>query len=343
MADKPARDPMQSVLASTVVVRRKKKSGHAGGHHGGAWKIAYADFVTAMMAFFLLMWLLGSTSKYDKQGIEDYFNTPLSAIFGGKDGSGAARTSVIEGGGRDLSSSRPGEATKSQTQPLPKSTARAAAAATAADDARRLQQLKQKLTALIENTPALRAFKDQIRIDITSEGLRIEIVDSLKRPMFASGSSKLEGYVVIILAQIGASMNDVDNRVSIAGHTDAVPYSGGQAGYSNWELSSERANAARRALIAGGMSEGKILQVRGLGDVLPLNKEVADEPTNRRISILVLNKAAEQAFFADGGRTAVDESQPASAVIPATVAEQKEAQQTKPRAFSPSGEVSSKG
>jgi chemotaxis protein MotB len=331
---------MQSVLAPTVVVRRKKKSGHGGGHHGGAWKIAYADFVTAMMAFFLLMWLLGSTSKYDKQGIEDYFNTPLSTVFGGKDGSGAARTSVIEGGGRDLSSSRPGDATKSQTEPLPKTTVRAAAAA---DDARRLQQLKQKLTALIENTPALNAFKDQIRIDITTEGLRIEIVDSLKRPMFASGSSKLESYVGVILTQIGASMNDVDNRVSIAGHTDAVPYSGGQAGYSNWELSSERANAARRALIAGGMSEGKILQVRGLADVLPLNKAVADEPTNRRISILVLNKAAEQAFFADGGRTAVDESQPASAAIPSTVAAQQAEQQTKPRPLSPSGEVSSKG
>ncbi len=339
MADTPNRDPMQSVLSPTVVVRRKKKSGHGGGHHGGAWKIAYADFVTAMMAFFLLMWLLGSTSKYDKQGIEDYFNTPLSTIFGGKDGSGAARTSVIDGGGRDLSSSRPGEATKSQPQPLPKTPVRAAATAAAQDDAQRLQQLKQKLSALIEHTPALRAYKDQIRIDITSEGLRIEIVDSLKRPMFASGSAKLEAYVVTILSQIGASLNDVDNRVSIAGHTDAVPYSGGEAGYSNWELSSERANAARRALIAGGMSEGKILQVRGLANVLPLNKAVADEPTNRRISILVLNKAAEEAFFTDGGRTAVDESQPASAAIPAAIEEQI----AKPHGATPSSEPPSKG
>jgi chemotaxis protein MotB len=350
MADSPSREPMQSVLAPTVVVRRKKKSAHAA-HHGGAWKIAYADFVTAMMAFFLLMWLLGSTSKYDKQGIEDYFNTPLSTVFGGKDGSGAARTSVIDGGGRDLSSSRPGEATKSQTQPLPKTTARAAATAAAKEDAQRLQQLKQKLSALIEQTPALAAFKDQIRIDITSEGLRIEIVDSLKRPMFASGSPKLEPYVMTILAQIGASLNDVDNRVSIAGHTDAVPYSGGEAGYSNWELSSERANAARRALINGGMNERKILQVRGLADALPLNKAVADEPTNRRISILVMNKAAEQAFFADGGRTAVDESQPASAMISAAVGSQPasavvpktaEGQPAKPRAASASAGPASK-
>jgi chemotaxis protein MotB len=305
MAEKPSRDPLQSVLAPTVIVRRKKKSGH-GGHHGGAWKIAYADFVTAMMAFFLLMWLLGSTSQYDKQGIEDYFNTPLSAVFGGKHGEGLARTSVIQGGGRDLSTPKPGESTKKQTQP-----AATARAAVANEDTQRLQQLKQKLLALIESTPALRAFKDQIRIDITSEGLRIEIVDSLKRPMFASGSSKLENYVTTILAQIGSSLNDVDNRVSIAGHTDAVAYSGGQTGYSNWELSSERANAARRALVSGGMREEKVLQVRGLADVLPLNKDVADEPTNRRISILVMNKAAEQAFFKDGGRTAVDEAKPA--------------------------------
>jgi chemotaxis protein MotB len=310
MAEKPSRDPLQSVLAPTVIVRRKKKSGH-GGHHGGAWKIAYADFVTAMMAFFLLMWLLGSTSQYDKQGIEDYFNTPLSAAFGGKHGEGLARSSVIDGGGRDLSTPKPGEVTKKQTQPVA-----AARAPVANEDTQRLQQLKQKLLALIESTPALRAFKDQIRIDITSEGLRIEIVDSLKRPMFASGSSKLENYVTTILAQIGSSLNDVDNRVSIAGHTDAVAYSGGQTGYSNWELSSERANAARRALVSGGMSEEKVLQVRGLADVLPLNKDVADEPTNRRISILVMNKAAEQAFFKDGGRTAVDEAKPASEVIP---------------------------
>ncbi|MDR5856657.1 flagellar motor protein MotB [Caballeronia sp. LZ062] len=316
MAERPSRDPLQSVLAPTVVVRRKKKGGGHGGHHGGAWKIAYADFVTAMMAFFLLMWLLGSTSKYDKEGIEQYFNTPLSALFG-NEGGASAHTSVINGGGKDLSSSRPGEANKSQTQPVPPSVARAAVAV---DDMQRLQQLKQKLTALIENTPALRAFKDQIRIAITSEGLRIEIVDSLKRPMFASGSSKLESYVTTILSNIGASLNDVDNRVSIAGHTDAVPYSGNQKGYSNWELSSERANAARRALVAGGMNEGKVLQVRGLADALPLNKDVIDEPTNRRISILVLNKAAELAFFRDGGRTTVDQALPADTAIPAAVA-----------------------
>lgn len=287
-----------------VIVRRSRKGDDHGAHHGGAWKIAYADFVTAMMAFFLLMWLLGSTSKYDKQGIEDYFNTPLSSLLGGQEGTGAARPNVIQGGGRDLSDTRPGDGKKSQVDPAKPTVA---SSAVLPSDANRLQQLKAKLTALIEQTPALKAFKDQIRISITNEGLRIEIVDSQNRPMFASGSSKLEPYAVTILTQIGATLNDVDNRVSIAGHTDAVAYTAGPEGYSNWELSSERANAARRALVSGGMHGEKVLQVRGLADVLPLNSQVVDEPTNRRISILVLNKAAEVAFFQDGGRKVVDE------------------------------------
>jgi len=316
MSERRSRASQQDETSAPVIVRRSKKGGDHGAHHGGAWKIAYADFVTAMMAFFLLMWLLGSTSKYDKQGIEDYFNTPLSSLLGGNEGTAAARPSVIQGGGRDISDTRPGDGKKSQTEPTPPTTVPPIVVPA---DAARLQQLKERLTALIEQSPALRAFKDQIRISITNEGLRIEIVDSQNRPMFPSGSSKLQPYAVTILTQIGAALNDVENRISIAGHTDAVPYTAGPEGYSNWELSSDRANAARRALVAGGMRGEKLLQVRGLADVLPLNSNVADEPTNRRISILVLNKAAELAFFHDGGRTAIDETSPASSAIPEVV------------------------
>jgi chemotaxis protein MotB len=317
MSERRSRASQQVETPAPVIVRRSKKGDDHGGHHGGAWKIAYADFVTAMMAFFLLMWLLGSTSKYDKQGIEDYFNTPLSSLLGGNEGTAAARPSVVQGGGRDIADTRPAEGRKSQTEPTPPSAA--TPSVTPPADAARLQQLKAKLTALIEQSPALKAFKDQIRISITNEGLRIEIVDSQNRPMFASGSPKLQPYAVTILTQIGAALNDVDNRISIAGHTDAVPYTAGPEGYSNWELSSERANAARRALVAGGMHGEKLLQVRGLADVLPLNSHVTDEPTNRRISILVLNKAAELAFFHDGGRTTIDETSPASSAIPDVV------------------------
>ncbi|WP_144148482.1 flagellar motor protein MotB [Paraburkholderia sp. BCC1884] len=306
----------QTETPAPVIVRRSKKGGDHEAHHGGAWKIAYADFVTAMMAFFLLMWLLGSTSKFEKQGIEDYFNTPLSSLLGGNEGTSVSRPSVVQGGGRDISDTRPGEGKKMQTQPTPPGTI---APTVPPADTARLEQLKAKLTTLIEQNPALKAFKDQIRISITAEGLRIEIVDSQNRPMFPSGSSKLQPYAVTILTQIGAALNDVENRVSIAGHTDAVPYTAGPEGYSNWELSSERANAARRALVSGGMHGEKVLQVRGLADVLPLNSNVADEPTNRRISILVMNKAAELAFFHDGGRTSIDESTPASSTIPAVV------------------------
>ncbi|WP_109476529.1 flagellar motor protein MotB [Paraburkholderia sp. C35] len=320
MAERKPRGEEASEKAAPVIVRRSKKGDGHGGHHGGAWKIAYADFVTAMMAFFLLMWLLGSTSKYDKQGIEDYFNTPLSSLLGGNEGTAAARPNVIQGGGRDMSDTRPGDGKKTQQEPAKPTLTQAAMVP---NDSARLEQLKSKLSALIEQTPALKAFKDQIRISITNEGLRIEIVDSLKRPMFATGSSKLQDYAATILTQIGAALNDVDNRISIAGHTDATTYANGPAGYSNWELSSERANAARRALVAGGMREDKLLQVRGLADVLPLNANVADEPTNRRISVLVLNKAAEQAFFSDGGRTSIDQALPASEAIPGVVSKMK--------------------
>lgn len=311
MADSRSNPPKQAPL---VVVRRRKGEDHDA-HHGGAWKIAYADFVTAMMAFFLLMWLLGSVSKYDKQGIEDYFNTPLSTLLsGGKDGQ-APRPSVVQGGGRDMTN--PAPAIVTQAQPVPASSPAALAGIV---DTQKLERLKAKLSAAIAHSPSLRAYQDQIRIAITNEGLRIEIVDSLKRPMFASGSAQPESYATAILSQIGTTLDDVENRVSIAGHTDSTPYSGGSTGYSNWELSSDRANAARRALVAGGLREEKLLQVRGLADVLPLDKNVADEPTNRRISILVMNNAAEQAFFHDGGRATVDETAGArAAALPAAV------------------------
>lgn len=315
--DKAAEQAARKMTGGTTVVRRVRKDSHDA-HHGGAWKIAYADFVTAMMAFFLLMWLLGSTSKYDRKGIEDYFNTPLSTLLSGHtEASGAPRTSVVDGGGHDLSDERAANgnaaAQKAASQPAP--------SPDAVNDAK-LAQLKQQLTVLVQTTPQLAAFKDQIRLSTTREGLRIEIVDSRSRPMFASGSAKLESYACEILSRIGGVLNQVDNRVSIAGHTDSVPYSGGVAGYSNWELSSERANAARRALVAGHLREDRLLQVRGLADVLPLDAGAADAEVNRRISILVLNREAERAFFSSAADKsvaaiatpgAIDPSKPAPA------------------------------
>lgn len=316
MAERISREAAEKRPMS-IVIRRNKKGDDHEGHHGGAWKIAYADFVTAMMAFFLLMWLLGSTSKYEKEGIEKYFNTPLSALLSGKEQSDATPSSIINGGGHDISDTRPGVGT--MTQPNPPS-ARSTTQQIAANELQRLQQLNARLTALIEHTPALNAYKDQIRISITAEGLRIEFVDSQKRPMFTSGSAQLQPYAVTILSQIGSALNDVENHISIAGHTDNVPYQGGEDGYTNWELSSDRANAARRALVTGGMRLDKLLQVRGLADVLPLQGNDPDAPTNRRISILVMNHAAETMFYRDSGNvTTINDASPVKPALQKSV------------------------
>ena len=285
-----------------IVVKRIKKV--VGGHHGGAWKIAYADFVTAMMAFFLLMWLLGSTTKGDLKGISEYFKTPLKvALFGGS-GSGDS-SSIIKGGGQDLTRSE-GQVKEGELQPKKKIINLKAAP----EDYLRLERLKEieKLKTLkagiedmIDKSPALQKFRNQILIDMTTEGLRIQIVDEKNRPMFKSGSAQLEPYTRVILHAIGKLLNQVPNKVSLSGHTDAAPYIGGSKGYSNWELSADRANASRRELIAGGMMPDKIVRVVGLSSSVLFDKKNPLDPVNRRISLIVMNKKAEEAAQHDGG------------------------------------------
>jgi chemotaxis protein MotB len=281
-----------------IIVKRIKK--HGGGHHGGAWKIAYADFVTAMMAFFLLMWLLGSTAKGNLQGIAEYFQTPLKVAMSGGDGSGDS-SSVIKGGGKDLSL-REGQTRKGDIE-APKKTynLQAAEAALAKVDAERLKGLKEKIEAAIEASPTLKQFKKQLLLDITSEGLRIQMVDEKNRPMFASGNADLQPYTKEILHEIGLALNEVPNKISLSGHTDAAPYGHGEKGYSNWELSADRANASRRELIYGGMDETKVLRIVGLSSSVLFDKGDPLNPINRRISIIVMNKKAEQSASQDGG------------------------------------------
>jgi len=279
-----------------IVIKRIKKSG--GGAHGGAWKIAYADFVTAMMAFFLLMWLLGSTTKAQMEGISQYFKTPLKVALAGGSGSGDA-SSVIKGGGEDLTR-RAGQVKRGETDPANKAiNLEAAKAEQERQDAARLQELKAKLDKAIENNKKLSQFKKQLKIDITQEGLRIQIVDDKNRPMFDSGGAIMKAYTRDILREIGKTLNEVPNKISLSGHTDAVPYYGGEQGYSNWELSADRANASRRELVAGGLEDGKVLRVVGLGSAIPFNKDNPNDPVNRRISIVVMNKKAEEAITRD--------------------------------------------
>ncbi|MCD6707782.1 MAG: flagellar motor protein MotB [Thiobacillus sp.] len=285
-----------------IVVKRIKKA--AGGRHGGAWKIAYADFVTAMMAFFLLMWLLGSTTKGDLEGIAEYFKTPLKVAMQGGSGSGDS-SSVIKGGGADLTR-KAGQIKRGETEAEKKSyNLKAAQAELERRETENLKQLKKRLEVAIDANPTLKQFKRQLLIDITSEGLRIQIVDEQNRPMFNLASAELQPYTKIILHEIGQVLNDVQNRVSLSGHTDAKPYANRERGYSNWELSADRANASRRELIAGGMAEEKMLRVVGLASSVPFNNAGPHDPVNRRISIIVMNKRTEDAVTKEASGVSV--------------------------------------
>ncbi|WP_280152145.1 flagellar motor protein MotB [Piscinibacter sp. XHJ-5] len=277
-----------------IIVKRIKKGGH--GHHGGAWKIAYADFVTAMMAFFLLMWLLGSTTEGDKKGIADYFNSPLKVALMGGSGSGDS-SHVIKGGGADLSR-QGGQVKNGDTEKTRKTiNLQAFKAAQRRAELERLQGLKNSFEGKLANNARLAALKSQIRLDMTADGLRIQIVDEQQRPMFSSGSATVQPYMRELLRLIGEVLTEVPNRLTLEGHTDAAAFSAGERGYSNWELSADRANASRRELVAGGLPDARVLRVQGLASSALLDRSDPLNPANRRISIIVMNRDAEDRFF----------------------------------------------
>jgi chemotaxis protein MotB len=297
---------------SVIHVKRIKKV--AGGHHGGAWKIAYADFVTAMMAFFLLMWLLGSTAKGDLKGISDYFQTPLKVALSGGSGSGDS-SHIIMGGGKDLTRStgqvKEGERTTKKTAVDIK----AAEAERARREKEYLKGLQAKVEALITASPTLAPYRNQLLLDITSEGLRIQIVDEKNRPMFDSGSSQLKPYAKDIIHELSHALNDVDHRIGLSGHTDAAAYAFGDRSYSNWELSADRANATRRELVAGGLQDNKIIRVVGLGSAVMAKPDAPLDPANRRVTIVVMNQATQDKIGKDGVDATATEAVPVPDVL----------------------------
>ncbi|HTC45557.1 MAG TPA: flagellar motor protein MotB [Steroidobacteraceae bacterium] len=323
--------------APIIIVKRKKKGG--GGHHGGAWKVAYADFVTAMMAFFLVMWLVSSISKEQRAAVFDYFKNPSmepgksSRPAPGQMGPGGASTSVINmGGGMDAPRvtvmETPQSNPKSKPQPFDMNNLDVEQARKIADEAdhKKLESLLEELRKAIDKSQALRPFKDQLLLDITPEGLRIQIVDAQNRPMFDVGSAKLKDYTTTILKILAGYLNTVPNRISLTGHTDMRPYPGG-VNYTNWELSADRANAARRALESGGLVEQKIARVVGLSSSVLFDKDNPQNPINRRISIIVMTKQAEDSALKSearpenvSGGVSVTEPAPATPVAPPTQA-----------------------
>ena len=301
-----------------IIIKRVKKGGH--GAHGGAWKIAYADFVTAMMAFFLLMWLLGSTTEGDKKGIADYFQSPLKvALFGGS-GSGDS-THVLQGGGEDLTR-QGGQVKRGEIESDQKKiNLLALKAEQRRAEMARLEELRERVEETVANHPQLAALRSQIRLDMTRDGLRIQIVDEANRAMFDSGSAVVKPHMREVLRLLAEVLGEVPNRLTIEGHTDAQPFAGNGRGYSNWELSSDRANASRRELAAGGLAETRVLRVQGLAASNPFDRDDPTSPANRRISIIVMNRDAEDRFFRSApdaeATAATGSAPPAAAEAPA--------------------------
>lgn len=284
----------------TVVIRRVRKV-KRGGHHGGAWKVAYADFVTAMMAFFLVLWLMAATSKPERAAISEYFRNP-SPLSGssatpapGMAGPGGASTSMIKlGGATDVSRGNSNDPFQNQQEAVPTPVQERER------EKQRLEALKQELQEAISQSQALEPFKDQLLLDITPEGLRIQIVDQQNRPMFDLGSARLMPYTQSILQELSHFIGQVPNRISLTGHTDTTAYST-RLGYSNWELSADRANAARRTLLEAGMDEAKVARVVGLSSSVLFDKANPQNPINRRISIVVMTSEAEAAALNETG------------------------------------------
>jgi len=298
---------------NAVIIKRIKKGGH-GGHHGGAWKVAYADFVTAMMAFFLLMWLINTTTPEQKRGIADYFAPQSIAqtlsgsggVLGGKVmGEESARAggaaSVFQKNSPSSPSSKSkstqaqssqggaadsqGEASDTQTQSGENPNS-ASASSQDGEFARAAEAIHQA----IRDNPDLAQLSKQVIMEQTPEGLRIQLVDQDGRPMFQQGSAEPMPYTKRLLAEIGKIIDRLPNRVSISGHTEAKPFSGA-SGKTNWELSAERANAGRALLAAGGLESDRIYEVAGKAGSEPLLPEDPNASANRRLSIVLLREA----------------------------------------------------
>ena len=284
-----------------IVVKRVKKV--VGGGHGGAWKIAYADFVTAMMAFFLLMWVLGSTTSGDLAGISAYFQNPLRLAMDGGQGSGDTR-SIVKGGGDNVTKASGQEQRADSNSVQRKMSESEAYEQYNTKQKGQLEEMRSEVESQIAGDKSLEEYQKQIFMDVSSDGLRIQIVDEKNRPMFESGSASMPDYAKKLMRVIGKVLAGGGQPLRIEGHTDGKPFPGAASGYTNWELSSDRANAARRELIAGGLEGARVSQVVGYADSVKLNPEDPNDPMNRRISITILN--------ARGAAKATGQSEPQS-------------------------------
>lgn len=284
-----------------IIIKKVKKGG--GGHHGGAWKVAYADFVTAMMAFFLLLWLLNVTTDEQKFAISNYFDPTFPKVSEAVSGAGGVMggtTMATEGamssqvqpvtqppmqdttrkGGGDQTTVQMNQSETSQEE---------AEAILRRNEEQVFKQVEQQIRQALESSEDLKALTNNLLMDITDEGLRIQIVDQDKTAMFPSGSAQMYYKTRELMALVAKAVATLPNKLSVRGHTDSSPYPLGNV-YDNWELSADRANASRRALLDGGLAPARIAHVQGKADTEHLDKANPMAPLNRRISMVLLRQ-----------------------------------------------------
>ena len=300
-----------------IIIKRVKR--FAAGHHGGAWKIAFADFATAMMAFFLVLWLLSTATPEQKIAIAGYFKDPIGFSESGT-------PYIIDLGGTPTlapdNTLNPEEKMQPQPDKITVDTDQVEGMAEQVEK-ERLELLLQELQNKVEENPQLRKFKDQLLFEITPDGLRIQIMDAENRPMFDVGSARLKPYFEDILLAMADTIKAVPNKISISGHTDATPYAS-SADFGNWELSANRANAARRALIAGSYPEDQVARVVGYASSVLFDKVNPLNPVNRRIDIVVLTKKAQRAIEGEQGNDSAKAETPTTPIDPTALPADKQ-------------------
>ncbi|MFC7050358.1 flagellar motor protein MotB [Emcibacter nanhaiensis] len=283
-----------------IIIKRIKKV--SGGGHGGAWKVAYADFVTAMMAFFLLLWLMNATTEEQRSGLADYFS-PTSASTSSSSGAGdilggvslntdgaqsSAVTVSIPDQSQTLIKKQDGEGGENQTQSENEEQSFEELMAQREQDF--FEEMSENLRQSIQDSPELAELQDQLLIDITEDGMRIQLVDKDNRAMFKPGTADLYGYAEKMIEKVSGVIEKMPNRISISGHTDSSNFAKG-ADYTNWELSADRANASRRVLLREGVPSDRFAEVLGKADTEPLLPDRPRRAENRRITILLLREA----------------------------------------------------